>query len=80
MTKEQAFLIKDEKLFCFLDFGNRRKEAGYYNYAGPAKYIVTKNIFAPTYFRQTFTLTLVQSEEGGRFPPPDGTYPCPHLI
>ena len=48
--------------FVFLDFGNRGEEAGYYNFAGPAS---DSAVFAPTYFRKTFTLTLVQSEEGG---------------
>ena len=53
----------------FSDFGNCRKEAGYYNYAGPAKYS-DRAFFAPTYFWQTFTLTLVQSEGwGSRLPP-----------
>jgi hypothetical protein len=33
----------------FSDFGNCRKEAGYYNYAGPAKYSDSA-FFAPTYF------------------------------
>ena len=46
---EQAFL-KKKKYFVFLDFGNRRKEAGYYNFAGPAKYIVTVQFLPPPTF------------------------------
>ena len=46
------FRKKMKNDFVFLDFGNRGEEAGYYNFAGPAKYIVTVQFLPPPTFKK----------------------------